>query len=69
MTDQESVQVEPVSASRWAGRFGWPIFNGKDKLFFMGNYEGFRLRNQRETLYSVPSVAMRNGDFSQVSTA
>ena len=46
-----------------------PIFNGKDKLFFMTNYEGFRLRNQRETPYSVPSVAMRNGDFSQVSTA
>ena len=44
-----------------------PVFNGKDKLFFMTNYEGFRLRNQRETPYSVPSVAMRNGDFSQVS--
>ena len=45
---------------------GW--FNGKDKLFFMGNYEGFRLRNQRQTVYSVPTAAMRNGDFSQVST-
>jgi hypothetical protein len=44
------------------------VFNGRDKLFFMTNYEGFRLRNQRETLYSVPSVAMRNGDFSQIST-
>ena len=46
-----------------------PVFNGRDKLFFMSNYEGFRLRNQRETPFSVPSVAMRNGDFSQVSTA
>ena len=45
---------------------GW--FDGRDKLFFMGNYEGFRLRNQRQTVYSVPSAAMRNGDFSQVST-
>ena len=45
-----------------------PLYNGKDKLFFMTNYEGFRLRNQRETLFSVPSVAMRNGDFSQVNT-
>ena len=44
------------------------VINGKDKLFFMGNYEGFRLRNQRQTIYSVPSVAMRNGDFSQIST-
>ncbi len=45
-----------------------PLFNGTDKFFFMTNYEGFRLRNQRETLFSVPSVAMRNGDFSQIST-
>src|SRR6267378_1392195 len=43
------------------------VINGKDKLFFMGNYEGFRLRNQRQTLYSVPSVAMRSGDFSALS--
>src|SRR5262245_17311194 len=45
-----------------------PMFNGTDKLFFMTNYEGFRLRNQRETPDSVPAVAMRNGDFSQVTT-
>ncbi|HMF98943.1 MAG TPA: carboxypeptidase regulatory-like domain-containing protein [Vicinamibacterales bacterium] len=51
----------PVQIPRW--------FDGKDKLFFMGNYEGFRLRNQKQTVYSVPSVAMRNGDFSQISTA
>jgi hypothetical protein len=44
------------------------LINGKDKLFFMGNYEGFRLRNQRQTLYSVPSEAMRSGNFSELST-
>jgi hypothetical protein len=45
------------------------VVNGKDKLFFMANYEGFRLRNQKETLYSVPSAAMRTGDFSELSTS
>jgi hypothetical protein len=30
------------------------LFNGKDKLFFLGNYEGFRLRNQRQSYFSVP---------------
>ena len=25
------------------------LINGKDRLFFMANYEGFRLRNQRQT--------------------
>jgi hypothetical protein len=45
------------------------LFNGKDKLFFLGNYEGFRLRNQRQAYFSVPSVAMRSGNFSEVSAA
>ena len=42
------------------------LFNGKNKLFFMSNYEGFRLRNQTQTVYSTPPVAMRNGNFSQL---
>jgi len=43
------------------------LIDGRNKLFFMGNYEGFRLRNQKETLFSVPSAAMRRGDFSERS--
>ena len=31
----------------------------------MSNFEGFRLRNQQQVVFSTPSVAMRNGDFSQ----
>src|ERR1700730_2429625 len=38
------------------------VIHGKDKLFFMGNYEGFRLRAQRQTLYSVPSEVGRRGE-------
>jgi hypothetical protein len=45
------------------------VLDGRNKLFFMANYEGFRLRNQRATLYSVPSAAMRRGDFSERSAA
>ena len=40
------------------------LFSGKNKLFFMSNYEGFRLRNQQQQIYSTPTVAMRTGDFS-----
>ena len=62
-----AVQVEhSVHARRSSPARPW--FNGTDKLFFMANYEGFRLRNQRETLYSVPTVAMRNGDLSGIAT-
>lgn len=42
------------------------VFNGKDKLFFMSNFEGFRLRNQGQGIYSLPSAAMRTGDFSEI---
>ena len=42
------------------------VFNGKDRLFFLSNYEGFKLRNQAQQLYSVPSAAMRTGNFSEL---
>ena len=68
-TEVEPVQVEPVRVhAQWSGRDS-PLIDGRNKLFFMGNYEGFQLRNQRDTLYSVPSAAMRRGDFSELSAA
>ena len=42
------------------------LFNGKDRLFFTTNFEGFRLRNQTQVTYSTPPAAMRAGDFSQL---
>ncbi|MGE0405797.1 MAG: TonB-dependent receptor, partial [Candidatus Korobacteraceae bacterium] len=42
------------------------LFNGRDRLFFMSNFEGFRLRNQDQTIYNLPSAAMRTGNFSQL---
>ena len=36
------------TASRWADRFGFPrLFNGKNRLFFMSNFEGFKCRTTR----------------------
>ena len=42
------------------------VFNGHNKLFFLSNYEGFRLRQSTNTLFTVPTVAMRSGDFSNL---
>ena len=65
----------PVSApfkwNQYGFTLGGPIqipklFDGKNRLFFMANFEGFRLRNQTQGVYNVPSVAMRGGDFSQI---
>lgn len=41
------------------------IFNGKDRLFFMSNYEGFKLRNQAQNIYTTFPAAFATGDFSQ----
>lgn len=40
------------------------VFNGKNRLFFMSNYEGFRERSQTEGFYDVPTEAMRAGNFA-----
>ena len=42
------------------------LYNGKDKTFFFADYEGFRNSTQSFVLGTVPTVAMRGGDFSQV---
>ena len=40
------------------------LFNGRDKLFFMANYEAFRRRQNFQSIYTVPTAAMFTGDFS-----
>jgi len=52
----------PFVQNNFGGSLGGPIF--KDKLFFFGNYEGYRNREGVLFRRTVPTVAMRNGDFS-----
>ncbi len=40
------------------------LYNGKDKTFFFGTYEGFRFPRGQTVQNTVPTQAMRNGDFS-----
>jgi hypothetical protein len=42
------------------------VFNGKNRLFFMSNYEGFRFAAAPEEVFSTPPAAMRTGNFSQL---
>src|SRR5438309_5102366 len=44
------------------------IFNGKDRLFFLANYESFRQRRNFNGIYTVPTAAMFGGDFSGISS-
>ena len=40
------------------------LYNGKDKTFFFGTYEGFRYPQSSVIQNTVPTQALRNGDFS-----
>ena len=45
------------------------LYNGKDKTFFLFNYEGYREGTPNPQVITVPTEAFRNGDFSQYKTA
>src|SRR5215472_13354040 len=64
----------PKDAFKW-NQYGFAVggpvtipglYKGTDRLFFMSNFEGFNERRTTRTLYSVPSVKMRSGDFSEI---
>src|SRR3989442_8313002 len=64
---------DPFKWNQYGFALGGPvwlpkIYKGTDRLFFMSNYEGYKERRLTRQLFSVPSVKMRNGDFSEVST-
>ena len=40
------------------------VYNGRNKSFFFGSYEGLRLPKTVDIVESVPTQAMRNGDLS-----
>ncbi|MDQ2949476.1 MAG: carboxypeptidase-like regulatory domain-containing protein, partial [Acidobacteriota bacterium] len=43
------------------------LFNGRNRLFFMSNFEGFRQRQQLQAVFSSPPVSQRAGDFSSIA--
>ncbi|PYU93954.1 MAG: hypothetical protein DMG08_08820 [Acidobacteria bacterium] len=63
---------QPFKWNQYGFTLGGPVwipkvFQGRDKLFFMSNFEGFRERRTGIGLYSVPSAAMRDGNFGEIS--
>lgn len=55
--------VPALKQNQFGGTFGGPII--KDKTFFFGGYEGFRQIAGLATSTTVPSLLVRQGDFSQ----
>ncbi|HYN85499.1 MAG TPA: TonB-dependent receptor [Pyrinomonadaceae bacterium] len=57
----------PIYLPRF-GEGGPAYWSGRDRAFFFFNYEGYRFARQENTLFSVPTAAMRRGDFSELLT-
>jgi hypothetical protein len=57
----------PLTNSVYGGTLGGPIM--KNKLFFFGSWERYQARRGSQVTYSVPSLRMRQGDFSEVARA
>jgi hypothetical protein len=53
--------------NQFGANLGGPV--KKDSLFFFASYEGFRQRFPRLYLVTVPTMAMRQGDFSNYRNA
>ena len=65
------VVKNPFKQNQYGGTFSGPVifpklFNGRNRLFFMGNYESYRLRQSNQATYSLPTAANRTGDFSNL---
>jgi len=55
----------PFRQNQFGGTMGGPIRH--DKMFFFGDYQGWRIRDSKTYLSTVPTVKMRSGDFSEIS--
>src|SRR5207253_4284465 len=67
--DSPTNQIPPFKLNQFGFNVGGPVvlphlFNGRDKLFFFGDYEGKRVRQAQTFLSSVPIAPFRKGDFS-----
>jgi Carboxypeptidase regulatory-like domain/TonB dependent receptor len=61
--------IPPFRLNQFGFNFGGPVwipkvFNGKNRLFFFGDYEGKRVRQAQTFTSTVPVDAFKTGDFS-----
>lgn len=66
--DRPADKIPPFKRNQYGFTVGGPVMlpklNGKDKLFFLANFEGLRERKGLTQRPNVPLAAERQGDFS-----
>jgi len=68
-TNPTTTSKPKLVANTFGGSFGGPVviphvYNGHDKTFIFGAYEGWRHPSQETNFFKVPTAAMKTGDFS-----
>ena len=63
----------PFRYNQFGGSLGGPVYipkvyNGKNRTFFFVDYEGFRRNSLNTLVASVPTAAMRAGNFSGINS-
>jgi hypothetical protein len=63
----------PFKRNQYGFSVGGPVwipkvFNGKNKVFFFGDYEGTKIRQSSTTSSTLPTLRMRSGDFGELLT-
>jgi hypothetical protein len=71
--DNRAVPKNPSRRDQYGAVFDGPVvipglFDGHNRTFFMGAFEGIREEVQTSPIISVPTQRMRQGDFSEIST-
>jgi hypothetical protein len=68
-----TIHKAKLIGNTYGGSFGGPVviphlYNGHNKTFIYGAYEGWRHPSQDTKQYTVPSTLMKQGDFSKYSS-
>jgi len=64
--DDPRVPVPPLTLNQFGASVGGPL--RRQRSFFFANYEGQRIRKSITQTFSVPTEALRTGDFSGMAT-
>jgi hypothetical protein len=61
----------PYKRNQYGFSIGGPVYlpklvDGRNRLFFFGDYEGTKIRESTTTTSTIPTLKMRTGDFSEL---